>query len=220
MLHIKKLIGQGESQTLDFKFEISDSRKIAKSMVAFANTNGGRLLIGVKDNGVIAGIKSDEEYYMAQAAANLYSKPKVSFDVRRWAFGKKTILEIYIPESKIKPHLSQNIKKQWIGYRRVHDQNIVANNVQLKVWKKENNRKPIKINYTRKEEFLLSYLKENNFITFIKFCKLAQISKQQAEQILTDFILLGVIEIIFTEKKIYYQQKLIPNEKQEFSVDY
>lgn len=46
---------------LDFKFEISDSKKIARSLVAFANTDGGRLLIGVKDNGVISGIRSEEE---------------------------------------------------------------------------------------------------------------------------------------------------------------
>jgi predicted HTH transcriptional regulator len=50
--YVKKLIAKGEHQQLDFKFEISDSRKIAKTLVAFANTNGGVLLIGVKDNGL------------------------------------------------------------------------------------------------------------------------------------------------------------------------
>ncbi len=207
MSHIELLIKQGEGQKLDFKFEISDSRKIAKSIVAFANTNGGRLLIGVKDNGKIAGIRSDEEFYMAQSAANFFSKPKVFFDVKRWDFGKKTVLEIIIPESEEKPHLAKNEENKWKSYRRVNDQNIVANNIQLQVWKKEKNRKPIKIKYSRKEEFLLQFLEQNNFITFLKFCKFAQISKKQAEQILTDFILLDIIEIIFTDKKIYYQLK-------------
>ena len=77
--YIENLIQQGEGQTLDFKFEISDSKKIAKSLVAFANTDGGILLIGVKDNGAIVGVRSDEEYYMIQAAANMYCKPKISF---------------------------------------------------------------------------------------------------------------------------------------------
>jgi hypothetical protein len=58
-----KLIQQGEHQTQDFKYCISDSRKIARSLVAFANTDGGRLLVGVKDNGRIAGLRSEEEYY-------------------------------------------------------------------------------------------------------------------------------------------------------------
>ena len=59
---VKELIKQGEGLHLDFKFEISNVAKIARSLVAFANTDGGKLLIGVKDNGVIRGIKSEEEY--------------------------------------------------------------------------------------------------------------------------------------------------------------
>ena len=61
--HIENLIEQGENQLLDFKFEISDSKKIAKTLVAFANTNGGTLLIGVKDNGEVIGI--EREYKVA-----------------------------------------------------------------------------------------------------------------------------------------------------------
>ena len=44
---IEELIAQGEHQQLDFKFEVSDSKKIARTLSAFANTDGGRLLIGV-----------------------------------------------------------------------------------------------------------------------------------------------------------------------------
>ena len=61
---LQLLIDQGEHQQQDFKFEVSDSKKIARTLSAFANTDGGRLLIGVKDNGHISGIKSEEEYYM------------------------------------------------------------------------------------------------------------------------------------------------------------
>ena len=53
--YIHALIAEGEHQQQDFKFEISDARKIAKTLSAFANTDGGRLLIGVKDN-----VKSQE----------------------------------------------------------------------------------------------------------------------------------------------------------------
>ena len=45
---IEELISQGEHQQQDFKFEVSDSKKIARTLSAFANTDGGRLLIGVK----------------------------------------------------------------------------------------------------------------------------------------------------------------------------
>lgn len=46
--YIQQLITEGEHVHQDFKFAISDARKIAKSLSAFANTGGGRLLIGVK----------------------------------------------------------------------------------------------------------------------------------------------------------------------------
>ena len=56
--YIHILIAEGEHQQQDFKFEISDARKIARTLSAFSNTDGGRLLIGVKDNGKIAGVRS------------------------------------------------------------------------------------------------------------------------------------------------------------------
>lgn len=39
--YICKLIAEGEHQQQDFKFEISDARKIARSISAFSNTEGG-----------------------------------------------------------------------------------------------------------------------------------------------------------------------------------
>ena len=68
-------IAEGEHVRQDFKFAISDARKIAKSLSAFANTGGGRLLVGVKDNGQIAGVRSEEEIYMVEAAATVYCRP-------------------------------------------------------------------------------------------------------------------------------------------------
>ena len=96
--YIKNLIQTGENQQLDFKFEISDSRKIAKTLVAFSNTDGGTLLIGVKDNGKIAGVRSDEEFFMVQASAGMYCRPEINFESKRWTVDGKTVLEVTIPK--------------------------------------------------------------------------------------------------------------------------
>ena len=66
--YIHALIAEGEHQQQDFKFEISDARKIAKTLSAFANTDGGKLLIGVKDNGKIAGVRSAKRHRRHQPA--------------------------------------------------------------------------------------------------------------------------------------------------------
>jgi len=44
-----KMIREGEHVSQDFKYFLSDTRKIARTLAAFANSKGGRLLVGVKD---------------------------------------------------------------------------------------------------------------------------------------------------------------------------
>ncbi len=94
--YIQNLIEEGEHQQLDFKYQVTDAKKIARTVSAFANTDGGRLLIGVKDNGRIAGIRSDEEYYMMESAAEIFCKPKVKFEAKSWNIRGKQVLEIII----------------------------------------------------------------------------------------------------------------------------
>ena len=76
---------------LDFKFEISDSRKIARTFVAFANTDGGRLLVGVKDNGAIAGVRTEEEFYMVEGASRLYCHPEIPLKIKQWIDRKSVV---------------------------------------------------------------------------------------------------------------------------------
>src|ERR1035437_5488365 len=145
--YIKRLIQEGEHQQLDFKFEISDSRKIAKTLVAFSNTDGGKLLIGVKDNGKIAGVRTDEEFYMVQAAADMYCKPIVTFESKRWVVEGKTVLEVTIPKGKNLPYFAETEPDKWLAYIRVRDENILATAVHLKVWKNKTHDKGILIEY-------------------------------------------------------------------------
>ena len=57
--YLLNLIGEGEHQQQDFKYKVTDAQKLARSVSAFANTDGGRLLIGVRDDGHISGIRSE-----------------------------------------------------------------------------------------------------------------------------------------------------------------
>jgi predicted HTH transcriptional regulator len=202
--YIQNLIDQGENQMLDFKYEISDARKIARTLVAFSNTDGGKLLIGVKDNGKIAGIRTEEEYHMLEAAAELYCRPAVSFKVQKWTIYGKTILEVDIAKAEHRPYLAQNEHERWLAYLRVADQNLQANRVMMKVWRKEKRKKGIFLEYSNAEKMLLNYLERNDFITLSKFCRIGKIRFQQAEEILSDLIVLEVIQIRLSEKGASY----------------
>lgn len=205
--HITKLIEQGEHQQLDFKFAINNSKKIARSLSAFANTDGGRLLIGVKDNGKIAGVRSEEEYYMIEAASQIHTIPEVKFKTKKHIIEGKQVLEVIIEKSNEKPHLAPDEKGNMKAFVRVKDQNLLANGLLLKVWQQEIKEIGVKIHYNEAEKFILKYLSNNEHITFSKFKKLAGITKHYAEQILIDFILLEIIEIVISDSLIYYRLK-------------
>jgi len=203
--YIQKLIEEGEHLKQDFKFEISDVRKIAKTLVAFANTSGGKLLVGVKDNGKIAGIRSEEEIYMVEAAAGLYCKPEVSFTARKWMINGKSILEVDILKGEKKPYLAKSSEGKWLAYIRVKDENYLVNAIQLRVWKNENRKKGVFLPITEKEKLLLKYLELNENISLDGFCKLASLNRKKASDILVRLILIEEIEIVYSGENIFYQ---------------
>jgi len=205
MVHfIKKLIAEGEHQRLDFKFEISDSSKIARTMVAFANTDGGRLLVGVKDNGIIAGVRSEEELYMAEGAASLHCRPEVPIETKEWIIDGRTVLEILIKAGSEKPYMAPDPDGEWRAYIRQEDENFVANSVQMKVWELEGSSENTLIRYREEERMLLEYLDNHHRIGMGKFQKIAGVNRKKAELILVNFILLGFLKIRHEGEHVYY----------------
>lgn len=204
--HIQNLISEGEHQQLDFKFEISDSKRIARSLVAFANTDGGRLLVGVKDNGAIAGVRSDEEVHMIQAAAEMYCYPPVKYLTEEWEINGKTVLEVIIPKDEHEKHKAPDSQGKYKVFVRVKDENLVADPILLKVWKYEKNKQFTKVSFTEPETALLHYLTEHQTITLSEFMELTPIiNKRRAETILINFILIGTIKMTMTHQGTYFE---------------
>lgn len=195
---------QGESQTLDFKYEIADARKIARTFSAFANTKGGRLLIGVKDNGNISGIRTDEEAYMAEAAADMYCKPKVPFKIVPHKINSKTILEIIIRESSEKPHLAPWKDGEWKAFVRVDDQNFLASKVLVEVWKRKFQEEKIVVRYDDFEEKLFSLVREKSEITLTDYIETFRIKPYLAVKILANLISIDIIDSRITETESFY----------------
>lgn len=203
--YIHELISQGEHQQQDFKFEISDARKIAKSLSAFSNTEGGRLLVGVKDNGKIAGVRSEEEMYMIEAAAKLYCKPQVNCQMFTHEAEGHTVLEVIIPKGDHAPYYAKDEDNRYKAYIRIKDENILASPVHLRLWQCAHTRKGAFIHYSVQEQQLLDYLTRNPRITLPQYCKLTGIPRPKAVNTLAKFISFGLIEPIYAEKTFYYQ---------------
>lgn len=192
--YITSLVNRGEHQHLDFKLEIDDARKIARAMAAFANTKGGTLLIGVKDNGVISGVRTEEEWYMLQAAAEYYSKPKISYEVNLWKVNKKNVLEAIIPESNNKPHYVQNEKGKWTVYLRVNDQNIVADPIIIHIIKMQQKNLIKKVTIKSEEQKIIALFKENEEISFNEILRLSLLPYHVAKNIVTKLVQINVLQ--------------------------
>lgn len=201
-----RMIDEGEHQRQDFKFRIDSSQKIAKTLSAFANTDGGKLLIGVKDNGRIAGVDPEEEFYMIEGAAEIYCKPKIEFTTKVYRVEDgKLVLEADIPASGESPHFAKDETGKWLAYVRQKDENFTANRVLLRFLrdKKPTPRKNL-IAYGENERLLFNFLSEYKEVSLSKFSRVAKIPIYKAEKILSLFLKWGVISWKATEKGIRF----------------
>lgn len=205
--YIYNLIEEGEHQQQDFKFEISDARKIAKTLSAFSNTDGGRLLIGVKDNGKIAGVRSEEEIYMIDAAAKLYCQPVVHCEMNTHLVEGRTVLEVIVQPGTQKPYYAKDQDNKLWAYIRVKDENILASPVHLKVWQQAGRPKGVLVRYTDQEQALMDYLVTNERITLNQYCRLARVPRPKAENTLAKFIRFELIETVFENHQFYFKQR-------------
>ena len=131
--YIQRLISEGEHQQQDFKYRVADAVKLARSVSAFANTDGGRLLIGVRDDGVLAGVRSEEEIYMMHQAAYRYCRPEASIKFDTYHVDGRTIVVATVPRSDNRPVCAIDEEGRKRAYIRIADENIVASPVHIKI---------------------------------------------------------------------------------------
>lgn len=204
-MNIKRLIMEGEGVQLDFKKTITHVHKIAKTMVAFANNKGGKILIGVMDDGSIKGVKSEEEEkYQITKAAQFYCSPPIEPKFTEHYFDGATVVLVEIDESNTKPHYALGEDQKWWAYIRVKDKSVLASKIVLDVLKKESKGESALIEFSSKEKALLEYLEANERITLKEYCNLINISRRRASRILVNLVLSGVIRVHSSEKTEFY----------------
>jgi predicted HTH transcriptional regulator len=189
---------------LDYKQEISSAHKIAKTMVSFANQKGGTLLVGVRDNRSIAGIRTEDEKYMLDLAASFYCKPEIILEILEHDIGGKIVLECIVPEGEIKPYSAKGEDGKWWVYVRNKDKSLLASKVVVDVLRRQASSDGTLIEYGKNEEMLLKYLEENERITLNEFKKKVNISRWRASKILVNLISAGVIRNHTHEKTEFY----------------
>lgn len=106
------LIQNGETSTTQFKLDITNAVSISQEIVAFANSKGGKILVGVDDKtGNIAGVEFRDIQRinnLVATAANDHVKSPVYVQSETIQIENKRIILITVPEGTDKPHTDKD----------------------------------------------------------------------------------------------------------------
>lgn len=205
MNKIFDLIQKGESFSVEFKQKISSPKRIAKEIVAFSNTKGGYLLIGVDDKGQMVGVDSiKKENEALMVASKVYCSPPVDLKIDTASLNNKSILIVQIDEGKNKPYRCITKSDDERIYIRVRDKNLIASRDVIRSMKDEYLYEREKIKLDSNEKKLIEYLKKNEKITLKEFKKFTNISKRRASRILVQLVKKGLLRIHTLEKENFY----------------
>jgi predicted HTH transcriptional regulator len=210
---VNHLIEEGEGFEIEFKRKVSTPEKIARAMIAFANTRGGHILFGVDDDGSIVGVESEKsEVDLILEAGSMYCLPGISPQIDIVPFDGKDVIVAYVEESGDKPHYftgasnggteSEDETKVFI---RVNDKTMMASKEVVRVLRDQRpDAPPMQIEIGENEKRLFTYLDSHQRITAKEFSSLVNISEQRASRILVSLVRAGVVRIHTLEKWDYF----------------
>jgi predicted HTH transcriptional regulator len=196
------LIAEGENLKVEFKQRFSDYEKIAKEIIAFANTGGGNIIFGVDDNGKIRGVESEKETVeLINYTLDNYCEPSVQHRIYYIELEHKEIVVLSINESEKKPHRIKDYKKKLDlndaqVFIRVRDKSVPASKEMIKILQNRTNDSRLK-NYIigKNEKAVFDFLKSNDFITSKELSKIANLSSRRASRTLINLVRADILSI-------------------------
>ncbi len=208
---LKKLVAQGEGLELEFKTKVVYPYKIMKELVAFANAKGGKLLVGVEDDGTIKGLKnaSEEEFVLRQHIEK-FIVPALLYEVERLALNdNRQVLIFTVAESTSKPvcRLIDTKDRKGQAFYRVKDQSLQTSREMWLILKYEKSNRFSSFSYGKNESILVKYLAQYERITVETFAKVAEISLKEASELLVKLTLCHLIEICPQESGDFFVMK-------------
>lgn len=208
LVELNELIENGENDTVEFKRKFSSPEKIAKEMIAFANSKGGKILFGIDDDKTIRGVESEKgELELISTAAGFYCEPEIEFTTEIMLLRNKDIVVVNINESKTKPHrlISADTSDENKVYIRLNDKSILASKETVKILRNSNHDSPpVQIYIGDMEKSLFEFLELNEKITVKGFKKLVNISERRASRTLVNLVKAKIIRHHYFGNEDYF----------------
>lgn len=209
---LEDVVSKGEGQLLEFKLKATFPEKIVKEMVAFANTEGGQIFIGVDDDGRISGLKfAEEDKFVIEKAIQNHIKPGIRYQSEVIPINKKrNILHYRIFENRKKPtYFLNDPNKRGKAYVRVNDKSVQASREMVEILKRSKNKKAFPIHLGDKEQLLFQYIEKHGKTTLVKFMEISGLSRLKASQILIRLVVSNILHIETGEKADYFSMKIV-----------
>ncbi len=201
--YLQQLISEGEHQQQDFKYRVSDAVKLARSVSAFANTDGGRLLIGVRDDGHLSGVRSEEEIHVMHQAAYKYCQPEASIKFDTYHIDGRTIVVATIPPSARRPVFALDEEGKKTAYIRIVDENIVASPVHLAIWRESQQEQGAMMTYTDSVHQLLDVL-QGPALTLNLLVRRSRLPRPKVIRLLARLIRFHVVQWEYTNQQFLF----------------
>jgi len=197
-----ELIEEGENIQCEFKRKFSTQEKIAREMIAFANTKGGYILFGVDDDKKIFGVESEKETSELVKDTALNScEPKIDYSIDYKEIDGKEIVIVWIPESTLKPHRLQDYKSELdittaIVPIRVNDKSVQASKEMIRIFRAQSNKAALK-KYVLgpTEKMVFEYLSKVERISVKELSNLVNISERRASRTLVKMLRANLLMI-------------------------
>lgn len=189
------LIEEGENLTCEFKRKFSTPEKIAREMIAFANTKGGYLIIGVDDDKEIIGVDSEKtEAELILDAANNFCEPPLNVEIDFVEVKGKEVVVVKVFESDNKPHRIQDylreldINKSVVTIR-VNDKSVQASKEMIRILKAQSAKLSLK-KYAigPNEKAVFDYLEKYERISVKELSSHVNISERRASRTLVKLV--------------------------------
>jgi len=205
---VQRFVGNGEGQFVEFKLRVPEPARLAKEVIAFANSGGGRVFIGVDDDGTIVGVKdSAEEEFALQEALNRYCRPKMKWSsVRVPITSKRDVIVVTVGSSPKKPHfvLVKPRGRSGPAYVRVQDMSVEASPESIMLMRAERLDEGVHFEFGKTELLLMRYLEQYSKVTVPGFAQIGNLSKKEAGGILVTLTRAGILDQYREARGDYY----------------
>jgi len=203
---LSQLVATGESRYLEFKRRVPRPGRIAKEVIALANTHGGRLLLGVEDDGSILGVRdAEEEEFALRRALQERCEPMVEVITERVPVtNKRDVIVVRVPESSHKPHYLKNGARRDKAYVRVEDMSVEASREAVRLMRAQQDTSDVMFEFGEKEQTLMRYLDSYGRITVQQFATLVDIPFKQASHTLVLLAKANILQLHRNDQDDYF----------------